>query len=296
MAKRGSRDVYQEVTDRIIRLIESGVAQGSDWIKPWATVAGEGLPVNAITHKQYRGINVLLLWGAAMIHGHPTNEWGSFRQWQSRGAMVRKGEHGERIVFFRQYEKDDDEAENGKRRVLVLRDYTVFNAEQVDGYEPEQLDEDELNDLERIEACETYIGATGATIRHGGGRAAYTPGTDSIICPELSRFKSEEAYYSTMFHELTHWTGHKKRLDRQLTGDKGKAEYAAEELIAELGAAFQCGRLGLSPVAREDHAQYIDNWLSLLRHDKKAIVTASSRAADAAEYLSELTEKEVVAA
>lgn len=278
-------DVYQRVTDRIIDLIESGSATG-DWMKPWAVAAAEGDPVNAVTHRHYRGVNVLLLWSAAVVHGWASNEWASYRQWSSRDAQVRKGEHGEQIVFFKQLVVEDEDAKDGTRKIPLLRFYTVFNADQVDGYEDADL---EQNEDGRLDVCDAHVSGTMAKIKHGGGRAYYTPALDTIRLPDFKRFKDAVAYYTAAFHELTHWSGAQQRLDRKLTGDKGKAEYAFEELIAELGSAFQAARLGIEPHAREDHAEYVANWLAGLRHDKKAIVTAASRASDAADYLFDLS-------
>lgn len=299
------RDTYQEVTDKIIALIESGAASGDDWIKPWAVAAGEGVPVNAVTHNHYRGVNVLMLWAVAMERGYSTNEWASYRQWQSRGVQVqgrpadwpKNQPYGTGIVFaksFRRKPKDgvDDDRErdeDGKVTIRVMRWSTVFNADQVDGYEPEtQLDG--LSEPERIEICDRHLEGTGAKIRHAGARAYYSPLDDAITLPDAERFRGDDwALYSVAFHELTHWSGASARLDRKLTGEKAKSEYAFEELIAELGSAFQCARLGIEPQAREDHAEYVAHWLRGMKQDKTAIVTAASKASDAADYLLSLS-------
>lgn len=294
------RDVYQEVTDRIIKLIEDGVATGTNWIRPWAVAAGEGDPVNAVTHRRYRGVNVLLLWGAAAEHGYRTNEWASYKQWKQRGAQVQGGEHGEQIVFFKQLEVEDDDAEDGKKRIPLIRFYRVFNADQVEGYEPETTALDDLSEPERIDLCDAHLEGSGADISHRGPRAYYDVPRDRIVLPDLERFDSDDwALYATAFHELTHWSGAKQRLDREFS--KERSQYAFEELVAELGSAFQCARLGIEPQAREDHAEYVANWLAGLRNDKRAIVTAASKASDAADYLFDLSgvldgEKEEVAA
>lgn len=295
-----ARDVYQEVTDRIISLIEDGLATGRDWIRPWAVAAGEGDPVNAVTHRNYRGVNVLILWGAAAERSYATNEWASYKQWQSRDAQVRKGERGEQIVFFKVLERKDEDAEDGKRRIPLLRFSRVFNADQVDGYEPDTTQLGDLSEPERIERCDAHLSGSGAEIKHAGPRAFYDLVRDTITLPDLERFDGDDwALYAVAFHELTHWSGAKSRLDRKMGG--GKDEYAFEELVAELGSAFQAARLGIEPQARDDHAEYVANWLAGLRNDKRAIVTAAARASDAADYLFDLSgvldeEKQAVAA
>ncbi len=288
------RDIYQEVTDRIINLIESGAATG-DWMKPWKQAAGEGVPINAVTHRNYHGVNVLMLWATAAFRGYSTNEWASYRQWLSKGAQVQKKPddwperepYGTMIVYANTIEKKDEEAEDGVRRIWLLKHSTVFNADQVDGYEPERI-EDDLTEVELDERIEHYIEAVGADVRRQGGSAHYVkPPSDYIAVPAAARFETVEHHYSALFHELTHWTGIKERCDRDLRGRFGDESYAMEELVAELGSAFQSGMFGLEPVAREDHAEYVANWLKALRSDNKAIVTAASKAADAVDWLTE---------
>lgn len=282
---REKRDIYQEVTDKIVTLMEQG-ARAEDWVMPWTGV-NAGLPFNAVTGKTYRGINVPLLWCQASAAGHETNQWASYKQWLERGAQVRKGEKGTMIVFYRAIERKDADGEPDTIR--FLRYSTVFNAAQVDGYEPPVV---ELPDLaERIEACDDFASNSGADIRYGGGRAFYTSRGDYIALPAWDRFRdtkhstATENAYSTLFHELTHWTGHKDRCGRDLANRFGSEAYAAEELVAELGAAFICAHLGITSEPREDHAQYLDSWLRVLRSDKKAIFTAASQASQALDYL-----------
>ncbi len=282
------RDIYQTVTDKIVAAIERGAG---DWSFPWSRQSV--IPANAVTGNKYHGVNVVSLWAAASEYGWPA-QWASYRQWQSAGAQVRKGERGSVVVFYKTREKEttggDGEPETEK--YYVARASTVFNGAQVDGYEPEPVTERPL--FERIEAAETFAGNTRAIINHGGDRAFYRPSTDSIQMPERSAFTgtetstAAEGYYGTLFHELTHWTGADHRLERKLRNRFGDEAYAAEELIAELGAAFIRADIGISPQPRRDHAQYIENWLRTLKGDKRAIFTASAKAAQAADYLASL--------
>lgn len=297
------RDIYQEVTDRIIDLIESGQASGDDWMRPWRQVAGEGIPTNAATGRNYRGVNVLLLWGDAMLRGFSLGLWGTYRQWQSLGCQVRKrpddyprGSWGTMVVQYRPAKSGDEDQEaeateeERRRRRGYLGWATVFNVDQVDGWDRLAIDglDDDESEVELIDRIEHYIEATGADVKRMGGEACYVkPPADYIRIPAASRFESIEQHYSALFHELTHWTGIKERCDRDMRGRFGDVAYAMEELVAELGSAFQSGTFGLEPVAREDHAEYVANWLQVLRNDKRALVTASSKAADAVEWLAE---------
>lgn len=293
-ARAGRRDVHQQVTDNIIKAIVAGTGS---WQMPWHR-AGAGLnrPLNIATKNHYRGINILNLWVAAEVNHFTSGVWGTYRQWQQRDCQVRKGEKGALVVFYKELDVEVEdpatgETENETR--LMARASTVFNAEQVDGYEPEPLPVPE-DPAVRIANVEAFIEATKAEIRHGGGRAYYNPTSDFIQMPERERFlgtetsTATEAYYGVLLHELTHWTGHKNRCDRQFGKRFGDEAYAMEELVAELGAAFLCADLGLSPMPRPDHAAYIENWLTVLKSDKKAVFTAASQASRAAEHLESL--------
>ncbi len=288
---RAKRDLYQEVTDTIIEAIE---ADPGRWTRPWRTgpdgvpCGDYGMPFNATTGSTYRGVNVLLLWHRAARLGFETNAWASYNQWLKRGAQVRKGERGSTIVFFRTIEREGKDG-GDPERIPVLRHYTVFNADQVDGYTPPTVQPQPL--VERIEAAGDYVANTGAKVEHGGSRAFYSPFSDHIGMPYLSQFRdtdhgtAAEHYQSTLLHELVHWTGHRDRIDRELRNRFGDDGYAAEELIAELGAAFLCAELGIDSEPRQDHAQYLASWLRVLKSDKRAIFTAAARASEAAEYL-----------
>lgn len=282
-------DLYQTVTDKVIAAIEAG-AKGEDWQMPWISRGG-GFPKNAVTGKRYRGMNVILLFMAGNAAGYRSSLWASYRQWQSKGAQVRKGETGTMVVFYRDYtvEDRDDDGNKVERRFPVLRYSKVFNADQVDGFEVPA--EPAPNLAERIDRAEAYVAAIGADIRFGLGRAFYRPSEDYIGMPDWADFKdtahssATENAYSTLFHELTHWTGAPGRCDRDFSGRFGDQAYAAEELVAELGAAFVSAQLGITHEPRADHAQYLEHWLKVLRGDKKAIFTAASKAAAAVDYL-----------
>ena len=293
-SKTRRRDVHQEVTNSIISAIEAGAG---DWQMPWHR-AGSGLnrPVNIASGNRYQGINIVALWGAAQMRGFGSSgTWGTYRQWQANGAQVRKGENGSVVVFYKEIAYDAENEESGEtesHRRLFARASTVFNADQVDGYE-EPLPEPK-DPVRVIEAADHFVLATGADIRHGGLRAFYRPSDDFIQMPEKARFTGSgtsdatESYYATLLHELTHWTGPARRCDRQFGKRFGDDAYAMEELVAELGAAFLCADLGVTLTPRPDHAAYLDHWLKVLKADSKAIFTAASQASRAAAYLESL--------
>jgi antirestriction protein ArdC len=278
------RDVYARVTAQIINSIENGVGT---WRMPWHTSGRYAYsPINATSKKPYRGINTVCLWAAAQARGYERGEWATYQQWQDKGAQVRKGEKSTLVVFWK-FADDSTETQEGDTshlsRLLFTRGYSVFNAAQVDGYTPQ--DGPEVSMPERIELAEAFFTAIGADLRHGGNRAYYALDTDHIQMPEFGAFVESHAYYSTLAHEHTHWTAKAGRCDRQLGKRFGDNAYAAEELIAELGAAFTCAHLGLSTEPREDHAQYINSWLKVLKADSRAIFTAASKAQQACDWM-----------
>ena len=294
-----SRDVYTQVTDTIISAIEAGAGQ---WDMPWHRHGvTHTRPMNALTGKRYRGVNVLALWAAAEARGFTTGLWGTYRQWQEKGAQVRKGEKSSLVVFFKELAVDETNTETGEtergRRLIAKASY-VFNANQVDGFvasEPAAP----ANPAEVLTQIEAYVAATNARVAFGGEGAFYRPLTDTIHMPDRSRFvgsatsSATECLYSTLLHELTHWTGIKTRCDREFGKRFGDDAYAMEDLVAELGAAFLCADLGIANTPRPDHAAYISHWLTVLKADKKAIFTAASKAAQAVDYLDGLQSAEV---
>jgi antirestriction protein ArdC len=275
------------VTSQIINAIEQGVGS---WRMPWNTSGRYAFsPINVSSKKPYRGINTLCLWAAAQAKGYEQGEWATYQQWQERKAQVRRGEKSTTVVFwkFANSADDTDNADDGSptsgSRLLFTRGYSVFNAAQVDGYTPKAETESTLN--ERIEQAEAFFRGIGAAVRHGGNQAYYAPVSDHIQMPPFQAFLESVSYYSTLAHEHTHWTASAGRCDRQLGKRFGDNAYAAEELIAELGAAFTCAHLGLSTEPRADHAAYIQSWLKVLKADKRAIFTAASKAQQATDWM-----------
>jgi antirestriction protein ArdC len=283
-------DVHATITAAIIAAVE---ANPGAFVMPWHRNAGTPLhmPANALTGKSYNGINVVSLWVAAEARQYQSAVWGTYKQWAELGAQVRKGEKASPVVFYREFEVEanpDDQDDDGKRR--VARASSVFNASQVDGYVlPDQPAG--LGPVARSDAFAAFVNGTGADIRHGGGEAYYRPGTDHIQMPDEGRFcgtatsDRHQAYMSTLAHELSHWAGAPHRLNREFGKRFGDSAYAAEELVAELTAAFICADLGIANEPRPDHAQYIAQWLRLLKTDSKAIFTAAAKASQAAAYL-----------
>ena len=288
-----SRNLHQEVTDRIVAAIEIGMADGNAWKMPWHHVGAIGYPSNAITRRAYRGVNVLTLMFTAAAAGYPTHQWATFKQWQERGAMVRKGEKGSQVVYYGTLNvRDADTSEDDGKTVHFLKHSHVFNAAQVEGWEAPPIIMPDL--AERIACAEHLVACSGAEIKYGVGRAYYQPAGDFIGMPAWEAFKdtatstATEAAYGTLLHELTHWTGAEKRCNRDLKNRFGSEAYAGEELVAELGAAFLCAKLGITAEPRIDHAHYIASWLEALKNDPRAIFTAAARASDAVEYLERL--------
>lgn len=292
-------DVYGRVTTQIVAAIENGVG---NWKMPWHTSGRDAFsPINVNSRKAYRGVNIVSLWAAAAAKGYSGGEWGTYRQFQDQGAQVRKGEKATMVVLWK-FANDATETQDGDEhttapgssRLLFVKGYSVFNVAQVDGYTTKP--EPQIPVLDRIADAEAFFREVGATVRHGGNRAYYSPGADYIQMPPFPAFDDNIAYYSTLAHEHTHWTAKTGRCDRQLGKRFGDNSYAAEELIAELGAAFTCAHLGLSTEPRSDHAEYIQAWLKVLKADKKAIFTAASKAQQAADYLIEQAGQNTTAA
>jgi antirestriction protein ArdC len=274
-----SKAIYQEVTDSIIKQLESGAMP---WIKPWK--ADSTADKNFISQKPYQGINRLMLGLSSMINGFDTPVWASFKQWQSLGTQVRKGEKGTKIVFFSPVTKECKVTGNLESYNL-LKSYYVFNASQVDGVTI-QAPATENKPFNSIIEADKRIEKTGAIIRHGGDSAFFAPSMDIIQMPNKSAFSDESSYYATAFHELTHWTGHESRLKREFGKRFGNPEYAFEELVAEMGAAFLCQDYRIQGELR--HAGYIQHWLKACRNDATAIFKAAALAQKSADYINSL--------
>jgi antirestriction protein ArdC len=288
MAKTTRPSVYTRVTDKIIADLSQGVRP---WTKPW-TSAGETNVSLPLRHngEAYRGINVLLLWSEAIGKGFRSASWMTYRQALELGGHVRKGETGSQVVYANNLSMNlvEDDGTVKHRDVYMLRAYTVFNLDQIDGLPNpvSGLAQVRPDKMKLNEAAEQFVAATSATIRHGGDHAYYTEMGDAIQLPHAESFHDAEGYAATQLHELVHWTKHASRLDRHFASEpyayKG---YSREELVAELGAAFLCALLGVTPEPREDHAAYISHWLKILQGDNRAIFSAAAQAQRAVDYL-----------
>lgn len=286
-------DIYERITNRIVADLEQGVRS---WVKPWnaehmASRITRPLRWNGTP---YSGINIIMLWAESVAKGYSAPLWMTYRQAQELGGQVRKGEQGSLVVYASRFIKTETDADTGdetEREIPFLKGYTVFNAEQIDGLPAHYYARVEpvLENVQRSAQADAFFANTGASVRHGGNRAFYTVQLDYVQMPPFESFRNNESYYATLGHEVTHWTRHPSRLDRDFGrkrfGDEG---YAMEELVAELGAAFLCADLGLAPEPREDHAAYISSWLKVLKNDKRAIFTAASHAQRAVDYLNGL--------
>jgi len=276
--------IYQTITDNILRQIEAGAG---DFKMPWHRGTATGLPVNAATGNEYNGSNVMVLWCAAMAKGYASNTWATYKQWQSLGAQVRKGEKSTTGIYFSTFEKEQD----GKiTRLPFAKALTLFNADQVDGWIG-AAPKDAIDITTRLDAVDTLVANLGVTVKHEGTRAFYHRTSDTVYMPMREAFtgtntiNATEAYYATLLHEIAHWTGAEKRLDRTKGKTYGDEAYAYEELVAELAAAFLCCKLGVTNEPRADHAQYLASWLKVLKSDPRAITKASADAQRAADFI-----------
>jgi antirestriction protein ArdC len=282
-----SRDLYQAVTDRIAAALEAGT---KPWRKSWNATGNDGSQLRA-NGQEYRGINQLLLMLTSMEGGYSSPYWFTFKQALELGGNVKKGERSTEIVFYKKLTVEDRDAPEGEERekqIPLLRSYRVFNAEQCEGL-PERFAAKPAATIAdgktRDEAAEAALRSSGASIREGGNRAFFAPGPDIVQMPPFAAFHSTGGYLATLAHELTHWTGHRSRLDRLKLTPFGSPEYAREELVAEIGAAFICARLAIAGDHLDDHASYLASWLKVLRQDKRAIFKAAAFAQTAADLV-----------
>lgn len=279
--KRDFVDIHDTVTNVMIEAIESG--QFSEWKKTWATSKDFFNAKNATTKRRYRGINVLLAAIAMQKKGFSRNEWMTYEQAKQNGTPVRKGEKSTTIVFYKSIEREDEAGE--KSTVFFAKGYAVFNIAQLEGY-PDQVSDVEKVKFDPLEEAEKIVKNCAAQVREGNSDSAYfSPALDYIQMPSRIDFFNREGFYSTLMHELVHWTGHKDRLNREFGKRFGDQAYAAEELVAEIGSAMLCSYLGIVPETMENHINYVASWLQLLKSDKKAIFTAASQAQKAMDLL-----------
>jgi antirestriction protein ArdC len=276
------RDYRQEVTDEIVRLLESGTAP---WQRPWEAGELGRSPFNPTTNKEYRGGNILSLMIASMARGYTDPRFMTYLQAQEKGWQVRKGEKGTRIEFWeaKPGNKSDDAPDDEKHSRLIHRTYTVFNASQIDGIPPIVIEP--RKPFEIIEAGEKALKDSGADIRHGGAKAFYSPHGDYIQMPPKECFVSEPKYYQTALHELTHWTGAATRLNRHKEkAPFGSTAYAHEEIVADLASLYLSAELGI-PYDPGDQAGYIHTWLQVLKNDKNEVFKAASEASKACDFI-----------
>ena len=285
-------DIYTRITSRIIEELEKGVRP---WMKPWNAEHAAGRITRPLRHngQPYRGINVIQLWMTAESAGFVSPFWLTFQQAKELGGFVKKGEHGTPVVYASSFTKKEanEQGEEIEQEIAFLKEYTVFCADQCEGLPQHfyQLAEQPKETMERIEQAERFFANTKADIRTGGNQAYYAIASDYIKMPPFETFRDAESHAATLAHELTHWTRHPLRLDRDFGRKRfGDAGYAIEELVAELGSAFLCADLSITPEVREDHAAYVACWLKVLKDDKRAIFTAASHATKAVDYLHSL--------
>ena len=281
-------DLYDEVTNRIIGELEAGRVP---WVQPWGRTGSvnPSLPRNALTARNYSGVNVLILWGAVIENGYPSQSWLTFRQALEAGGNVVKGERGTTIVYADRFtpevEKERARQTGDEARAIpFLKRFTVFNVAQCEGLrEGLASDPAPLPECEIVPVAEDVIAASGVDFRIGGDRAFYVPAQDYVQVPPQPAFFEQINYYRTALHELTHATGHASRVGRKILNPFGSKDYAREELVAEMGSAFLCAALGIEPTVR--HSDYLASWLSVLREDNRAIFRAAGQASKAADWI-----------
>jgi antirestriction protein ArdC len=286
-SETGRASLYAEVTCQVIAELEAGRLP---WVQPWDGAAcGCSMPHNAGTGRRYSGINVLILWAAVIDGGYRSQRWLTYRQAQAAGGNVRKGERGTTVCYADRFTPKGEEAQardedRDARQIAFLKRFTVFNVDQCEGL-PETATgmPDAPAEIDLLPQVQALIEASGADFRIGGGDAYYSPGADYVAVPPQAAFGEPVNWYRTALHELGHWTGHRSRLDRNQRGRFGSADYAREELIAEMASAFACASLSIQPTVR--HADYVGSWLAVLREDEKAIFRAASAASKAADFL-----------
>lgn len=285
--KKSSKDVYGIITDKIIEQLEHGTVP---WRKPWADA---GIPTNLASKRPYRGINLMLL---AML-GYEYNVFLTSKQLKDIGGSIKPDEKPHLVVFYNYTEKEaeDDETETKKRS--LLRYYTVFNVAQCDNI-PEKLIPTFTRDIKPIVACERALEGMPKKpkLQHKEQRAYYDPLKDLVNMPKMQSFESSDAYYSTLFHELVHSTGHHSRINRQgliEMSEFGSDPYSLEELVAEIGSCYLQSHVGITDELEQSTA-YIQGWLSALKNDRRFIFTASTAAQKAVDYILDVQSGEEV--
>jgi antirestriction protein ArdC len=276
-------DIRQVITDKIITLLERGTTKTGP---RWTGSKAASLPINAKTGEAYHGINVLLMWAEMSERGYAVSRWLTYNQAAELGGQVRKGQKSVMCVYYQTVQKKDDgqDDDDGESYFLV-KPFWVFNVAQIDGLAADITAPAPAKDFDANQEAEQILTTSQARIDYGFDKAFYSSRHDRIFLPERERFTTPENFYATALHELTHWTGHESRLNRQFGKRFGDDAYAIEELVAELGSAFTVGQLGMIDATVETHADYVNCWLKVLKGDKRAIFTAASQAAKAADFI-----------
>ncbi len=295
--KTPRRDLYQEVTDKIIAAIEAGTAP---WQKPWTELAELGLPMNGASERHYRGINTMLLFMTSQERGYNDNRWFTYKQASELGGQVRKAEKSTPVYFFKMLQPSERDIGRGNdsaqvsskngtpgkddkpRQIPFLTEYRVFNAAQIDGLAPQERPE---RNWTPIEAVNEVVARLNPDIRYGGNRAFYAPGTerDFIQMPYEGAFPSAADFSGTLLHEVSHWTGAPTRLNRQF-GVWGSEDYDREEIRADLASSFLCLELAV-PTNLDTNAAYIGSFVKRLKSDKFEIFRAARDAGKIADFV-----------
>lgn len=273
--------VYKMVTDRIIAQLNQGIIP---WEKPWTGISSGAY--NRITKKPYSLVNQMIL--------EHNGEYATFKQWSNLGGKIKKGSKSEFVVFWKIQKKTEtnDKGEEVTKSYPILRYYNVFHISQVDGVEP--LEKPEWNNVESIKEADRiiseYVKRTGLSFcEEVSNRAFYSPSMDKVVVPMKEQFKHSNEYYATTFHELTHSTGHESRLNRLYRGRDaafGSEEYSKEELVAEIGSATILNMLGIETERTfRNNVAYIQSWIQVLKNDERFVVSASSKAGKAVDYI-----------
>lgn len=298
MATDSTNSLFHRITNQFIDALKKGAPP---WTKPWSDANQySDRPVNAITERKYTGVNVTILWSSAVCHGFICDRWLTFNQVNAAGGRVKRGQKGTVAVLYRDIEvprKDSEGAtltdENGQHQtdtIKLIRGFTLFNVEQCVGLPSIVTQGPPISDRKPAwkihEEAEKLLTSNNVDIRYDNDAALYLPKEDCIQMPPKCVFSNEADYYSTLMHELTHWTGHSSRLNRPgITTLSGidSTEYAFEEMVAEIGSAFLCAEFRI--VGDMNHDSYILSWVEVLENDPKAIFNSSAQAWKARNFL-----------
>jgi antirestriction protein ArdC len=275
----GRKEIIEMVTDEIISLLDKGVA-------PWQQTWIGGNPANLVSGKIYKGINSFLLGGLCVVHGYTSRYWMTFQQIKSKGGHVIKGQKSTPVIFWKVVEKKGTNDEE-KSTYAMLRYYRVFNLSQTDGIKDPDLENINKTNLPQKKAEEIISEMKNKPEIREGMKPCYIPVKDEIQIPKIEKFSGSNEFYSTLFHELTHSTGHSKRLNRDTLTEMaafGSETYSKEELVAEMGAAFLSNICGVKNTI-QNSAAYLQGWKKFINNDPKSLIKAASQAQKAVDYI-----------